>query len=95
MPFEILNFPLVLFCRRQRTECPEIGTSASLTIFLARIQTILARLELAYHDKHPTPWLTEHGKRYRRTHRIRIGTFLQRRTTAARYRNPQRQQTDA
>jgi hypothetical protein len=53
MPFEILHGALVLLRRRAAGEGAEIAPPAGLRIFLARIEPIFARGELADHWRAP------------------------------------------
>jgi hypothetical protein len=66
VPFEILYGALVFLRRRARIESAEIAAPAGLRIFLARIETKLARRQLADHgDTRRTIVLTRQtGRRY-------------------------------
>src|SRR5262245_47287011 len=47
--FEELHRPLVFFGGGAAAECAEISAAACLGVFLARVESVLARLELANH----------------------------------------------
>jgi len=48
-PFEVLNFPFVLFRRRPRGESPQISPFSGLGIRLSRVQAVLAGWEFSDH----------------------------------------------